>query len=37
MTKDEALDRLSEIAEGRWSTWNMFAHDHDRGLERRHV
>jgi hypothetical protein len=32
--RDELLARLDDVVDGRWSTWNMFAHDQERGLER---
>lgn len=30
----ELLSQLDDVVDGRWSTWNTFAHDFERGLER---
>ena len=34
MNHAEIMERLQEIAEGRWSTWNQFAYDQEHGPER---
>ena len=30
----ELLSKLDDVVDGRWSTWNTFAYDQERGLER---